>query len=72
MALTFDQALMLADDVLGNGQAEPGTVRAAADHWEKDGFLQFCRDAWAVVDDRDLGHGRGAVRLPPVDPEGSR
>ena len=51
MALTFDQTLVLADDVLGNGQAEPGTVRAAADHWEKDGFLQFCRDAGAVVDD---------------------
>ncbi|MNC56666.1 hypothetical protein D3C75_1062800 [compost metagenome] len=47
---------MLADDVLGNGQAEPGTVRATADHGKEDGFLKFRRDARAVVDDLDLGH----------------
>src|SRR3546814_5128360 len=41
VALTFDQALMLTDDVLGNGQAQPGTVRAAADHGKEDGFLQL-------------------------------
>jgi len=45
MALTFDQTLVLADDVLGNGQAQPGTVRAAADHGEENGFLQFCWNA---------------------------
>ncbi|MNP14593.1 hypothetical protein D3C76_1069250 [compost metagenome] len=47
---------MLADDVLGNGQAQPGTVRATADHGKEDGFLKFRRDARAVVDDLDLGH----------------
>ena len=56
MAFTFDQALVLADDVLGNGQAQPGTVRAAADHGKEDGFLQFRRNAGAVVDDLDLGN----------------
>ena len=56
MALTLDQALVLTDDVLGNGQAQPGTVRAAADHRKENGFLQFRRDARAVVDDLDLGH----------------
>ncbi len=47
---------MLADDVLGNGQAQPGTVRAAADHGKEDGFLQVRGNARAVVDDFDLGH----------------
>lgn len=51
VAFTLDQALVLADDVLGNGQAQPGTVRAATDHGIEEGFLQFRRDAWAVVDD---------------------
>ncbi|MNR30300.1 hypothetical protein D3C85_1477480 [compost metagenome] len=56
MAVTFDQALVLTDDVLGNGQAQPGAVGAAADHWIENGFLKFGRDARAVVDDFDLGH----------------
>ncbi|MNQ55830.1 hypothetical protein D3C85_699340 [compost metagenome] len=47
---------MLADDVLGNGQAQPGTVRTTADHGEENGFLKFCRDARTVIDDLDLGH----------------
>ncbi len=47
---------MLADDVLGNGQAQPGTVRAAADHGKEDGFLQVRGNAGTVVDDFDLGH----------------
>ncbi len=42
---------MLADDVLGNGQAQPGTVGAATDHGIEEGVLQFRRDARAVVDD---------------------
>ena len=49
VALAFDQALMLADDVLGDGQAQAGAVRAAADHGVEDGFLQLRRNTRAVV-----------------------
>lgn len=56
VALAFNQPLVLADDVLGDGQAESGTVRTAADHGVEDGFLELGRDARAVVDDLHLAH----------------
>src|SRR5471030_1625977 len=56
MAVTLDQALVLTDDVLGDRKPEPGTVRAAADHRVKNGFLKVGRNPGAVVDDFDLAH----------------
>ena len=56
MAFAFDQTLVLTDDVLGNGQAEPGAVWATADHWVEKGVLELGRDAWPVVDDFDPRH----------------
>ena len=56
VALTLDQSLVLTDDVLGNGQSQPGAVRAAADHWKEQSVLQLGGDARAVVDNFDFGH----------------
>ena len=55
VALTLDQSLVLTNDVLRNGQPQPGAIRAAADHWKEKGVLQLGWNAWPVVDDFDLG-----------------
>jgi len=56
MALAFDQTLVLTDDVLGDGKAQAGSVRAAADHRVEERVLQFGGNPRAVVDDLDACH----------------
>src|SRR5690606_10975110 len=50
-AVTLDQPLVSADDGLGNRQAQPGAVGAAADHGVEDAVEDGRRNARSVVAD---------------------
>ena len=48
-AVLFNQAAMLVDDMLRNGESEAGASRFAADHRVKDSIAQAAGNAGAVV-----------------------
>src|SRR3990172_5001160 len=60
-AVALDQAAMLGDDVLRDGQAEAGAAGLAGHHRIKNVFLDFLGDARAVV--LDVGAQHQAVAL---------
>src|SRR5690606_20940189 len=64
LADAFHQALMLADDALGDGQPQSGTFGAAADHGVEHAFQQAVGNSRAVVDDV---HPQGQAVSPVAD-----